>query len=104
MDFQHDDFAFGIALGGIMGFVEESIKEEESFEDFKFTQENIEIDKVTDEDLKRFYYRNPDLFIYLVNKALEFRKSAKINREYKTVMKEIESEIDDMRKEIGNDS
>lgn len=63
-DFGLDDAAL---LGGMMGFAEESIREEEKI--FREEYKDIEVnpDDIPDVNMRLFYNGNPDLFNHIVN-------------------------------------
>ncbi len=94
-DFGIDDAAL---LGGIMGFAEESIREEEAgLVDEKL--ENIEInpEKIDDVNLRLFYNGNPELFNHIVNTVRKHAATSKARKQMKNDIKEVQHEIDAMK-------
>ncbi|KKN34068.1 hypothetical protein LCGC14_0797390 [marine sediment metagenome] len=101
LDFDNDgdfDIQDAAILGGIMGFAEESIREEESgLVDEKL--ENIEVnpEKIDDVNLRLFYNGNPKLFNHVVNTIRKHIATAKARRQMKDDMEEVQHEIDAMK-------
>ncbi len=101
-DFEIEDNAI---IGGIAGFVEESIEKEQ------IPKENDEPDIFSDDipkgdtkndGLRLLYNQNPRFALHIVNRFLEHKKISKINVEFKTVIAEIEDEIEQMREDEEN--
>lgn len=94
-DFGIDDAAL---LGGIIGFAEESIREEEAgLVDEKLEDIEVNPSKITDVDLKLFYNGNPELFNYVVNTVRKHAATAKMRKQMKNDIKEVQHEIDAMK-------
>lgn len=101
-DFELEDNAI---VGGIAGFVEESIEKEQTQEEngspevpeYNTPEEKIKIDK-----LKLLYNQDPNFALHIVNRFLEHKKVSKSNVEFMTVMAEIEDEIEQMKEEEKN--
>ncbi len=102
LDFDGDgdfDIQDAAILGGIMGFAEESIREEEAgLSDEKFEDIEVNPSKITDVDLRLFYNGNPELFNHVVNTVRKHAATAKMRRQTKNDIKEVQHEIDAMEK------
>jgi len=101
-DFKIEDNAI---IGGVAGFVEESIEKEQIPKEDD--RPNISNDDIPEGDtkndgLKLLYNQNPRFALHIVNRFLEHKKISKINVEFKTVMAEIEDEIEQMKEDKEN--
>ncbi|KKL86841.1 hypothetical protein LCGC14_1940700 [marine sediment metagenome] len=94
-DFGIDDAAL---LGGVIGFAEESIREEEAgLVDEKLEDIEVNPSKITDVDLRLFYNGNPELFNHVVNTVRKHAATAKMCKQMKNDIKEVQHEIDAMK-------
>jgi hypothetical protein len=95
-DFDMED---GAVFGGIVGFVEESIKNEKFDEDETgIPDDRIEdyVDQTSNSPLRFLYNENPELVRYLINKAYKERiRTAEVITE-----KEIEAVKEEMLEEL----
>jgi hypothetical protein len=91
------------AIGGVLGFAEESIREEEDSNKMIDQDFDIEVDPrdITDLDLKIFYNTNPDLFNHVASivrrQTIEWREAVSKKREEEEIelaLKEIKEEVD----------
>ena len=101
-DFELEENA---VIGGIAGFIEESIEKEQIPEDDYFTEEsdyNISEEDIKNDKLKLLYNQNPNLALHIINKFLEHKKISKTNVKFISVMAEIEDEIEQMKEEEEN--
>jgi hypothetical protein len=79
-------------IGGIMGFAEESIREEEKRPDEVEEDYDISDVKTNDVTMKLLKNENPGLFAYVVKKVIEHKKLwAKAIQQKKEDMSEIEA-------------
>jgi len=101
-DFELEDNA---VIGGIAGFVEESIEKEQvpKEDDLPETSDyNISEEKTKNDKLRLLYNQNPNFALHIVNRFLEHKKVSKTNVEFMAVMAEIEDEIEQMREDEEN--
>ena len=92
-------------VGGIAGFVEESIEKEQvpKEDDLPEAYDYTVPEECTKNDrLRLLYNQDPNFALHIVNKFLEHKKVAKANVEFKTIMAEIEDEIEQMREAEKN--
>ena len=105
MDFGDFGIEDAAIIGGILGFADEAIKDEQEGEG-EYNNDDIEIDidpeQITDTDLRLFYRENPELFKFLIKKTIEFRKKAKIQRYINRIQGEISAEIKQMKEDEDN--
>ena len=102
LDFELENNAI---VGGIAGFVEESIEKEQGpkeddipeVQDYAISKEGTKND-----GLRLLYNQNPNFALHIVNRFLEHKKVAKANVEFMTVMAEIEDEIEKMKEDEEN--
>lgn len=99
MNFDNFSLADAAILGSIAGFVEDAIDNERLEERIEITVSDIDEKDMGDTNLRLLYNQNPDLVLYLINKFLNHKKVAAVNREFKIIMAEIEEEIEQMKKE-----
>ncbi len=94
-DFGLDDAAL---LGGMMGFAEESIREEEKI--FREEYEDIEInpDDISDVNMRLFYNGNPDLFKHIINTVRRHAANGRMIAQMKKDKAEVQHELDAMAK------
>ena len=107
MDFDSFEIENAAIIGGILGFADEAIKaEREGEENARGITEDIEIEpeEIDDGRLQSFCREHPELFKYMVRKAIEFKRKAAMQRHIDIIEKEIKWEIDQIKKDEGNDS
>jgi hypothetical protein len=101
LDFDGDgdfDIQDAAILGGIMGFAEESIREEEAKPaEEKFEDIEVNPNEITDINLRLFYNGNPALFNHVVNTVRKHAATAKARKQMKNDIKEVQHEIDAMK-------
>ena len=93
-------------VGGIAGFVEESIeKEQVSKEDDipEVSDYNVSEEGIKSDGLRLLYNQDPNFALHIVNRFLEHKKVARANVEFITVMAEIEDEIEKMKEDEENE-
>jgi len=83
-------------VGGIMGFAEESIREEDKIFDEEDIIRNIDIDKMPF-DIRAFAISNPNKFEHLLSICL---KHAKTRRDERINMLQLEQDIENNRDEL----
>jgi len=101
-DFELEDNA---VIGGIAGFVEESIEKEQATKEDDLPEVpdyNISNEETKNNGLRLLYNQDPNFALHIVNRFLEHKKVSKVNVEFMAVMAEIEDEIEQMREEEEN--
>ena len=103
-DFDSEDAAI---FGGIAGFAEESIREENrTDDDVEASEESVKSESSKETSLRRMYNTNPSLFNHIVRLVVRHRKSWRKIREQKELeldqvgheleaMKETEVELEE---------
>lgn len=102
MDFSDFGIEDAAIIGGILGFADEAIRDEQEGENESNdddTEIYIEPEQITDIDLRLFYNENPELFEFLVKRTVEFRKKAKTQRYINRIQGEISTEIKQMEED-----
>lgn len=101
LDFDGDedfDIQDAAILGGIMGFAEESIREEEAgLVDEKLEDIEVNPNKIDDINLRLFYNGNPELFNHVVNTVRKHIATSKARKQMKNDIKEVQHELDAMK-------
>lgn len=94
MDIDGFDLVDAAIFGGVVGFVEETIKAEEDFND-EVIQDKIDdyVVSNSDQTLRLLYNQNPGLVRHLIYKAYKSRKQT--SRVQKEEVEDIYKEIDD---------
>jgi len=99
-DFDAEDAAI---LGGVLGFADESVQEEErSVEEVvDNNEEEVSVGEVSDVDMKLLYNDDPEFFTDIVKLARNHRKiwakkkeEVKFAEEYAQMMQEINEEVE----------
>lgn len=106
MDFGNFRIEDAAIVGGLLGFTDEAIRDEQAGEngyDGDDAEIDIDPEQITDIDLRLFYNENPELFEFLVKKIIEFKKKAKIQRYIGRIQREISAEIKQMEEDEGNE-
>jgi hypothetical protein len=94
-DFGIDDAA---TLGGIMGFAEESMREEETrLEEDSFDDIEIDPRTIKDINLRLFYNGNPALFKHVVNTVRKHVAASRKRSQMRSDLREVQHELDAMR-------
>lgn len=103
MDFGDFGIEDAAIIGGILGFADEAIRDEQEGES-ESNYEDIEVDpeQIADVDLRLFCRENPELFRFLIKKTIEFRKKAEMQRYINKIQEEISTEIKQMEKDEDN--
>lgn len=108
MDGSDFDIGDAIIAGGIVGFVHDSIKSEESLEESDFDPEDFTeavkdgVESSNNIQLRLLYNENPGLVEFLVKKVREDRENASktaIENEAAQVRKEMQEELERMERE-----
>lgn len=107
MDFLDNfDIADNAIIGGIAGFVEEFVENRQSSEKndkpIELSSDDILEETIENNGLRLLYNQNPSLVLHIINKFLEHKKVAKINRNFRIIMAEIEEEIEQMKEDEKN--
>jgi len=102
-DFELEDNAI---IGGIAGFVEDSVEREQPIEESEESElpsnnDALEIDGKNDR-LRLLYNQDPNFALHIVNRFIEHKRVAKLNLNFKMIMAEIEDEIEQMREDEEN--
>jgi len=106
MNFSNFGIEDAAIVGGLLGFADEAIRDEQEDEngyDGDDAEIDIDPEQITDIDLRLFYNENPELFEFLVKKIIEFRKKAKIQRCIDRIQREISTEIKQMEEDEGSE-
>lgn len=101
MNFGDIDLADNAFVGGILGFVEEAMKNERFGKDgdVKLAVGDIREEDLENDCFKLLYNQNPNLAVYLVNKFVQHKKIAPVNQMFRVIMAEIDEEIKHMKRE-----
>jgi len=98
-----------IIIGSIMGFVEDTTKEDEVEDEVIEISEEIDKNQIksqlnnsSDDTLRLLNNENPYLVAHLINRAIQLRNKDKFvpQNEVDEIYKEMDEEIDDLKKEI----
>lgn len=103
MDFSDFGIEDAAIMGGILGFADEAIRDEQEGEN-ESNDDDIEVDpeQIADVDLRLFCREHPELFKFLIKKTIEFRKKVKIQRYINRIQEEIHAEIKQMEEDEDN--
>jgi hypothetical protein len=107
MNFFDDfDLADNAIMGGIAGFVEEFVENEQlsekNGEPVELSNDDISEENIKNDGLRLLYNQNPNLVLHIINKFLEHKKVARTNRDFKIIMADIEEEIKQMKEDEKN--
>ena len=101
--FNNFDVTDNAIIGGIAGFVEESVENEQLLkkndELIEPSNDDVPEESVKNDRLRLLHNQDPGFVLHIVDKFLKHKKVAKINRDFKIVMTEIEEEIEQMKKD-----